>query len=140
MPCRPEAVNAPENASPFTCKQCGDCCFGFGGTYVTEQDIQRIADYIDVDPQQFVARFCRRSGEKQILVQGDEGYCIFWKGNCTIHPVKPKMCREWPYIASLYIDFGNWSAMASMCPGMRKRATWDEVKVHMRHITSKSSA
>ena len=29
----------------FTCTQCGDCCRGYGGTYVTDADIRRIAAF-----------------------------------------------------------------------------------------------
>jgi hypothetical protein len=48
--------NPVENV--FTCNQCGDCCIGFGGTYVTDQDIERISAYIGVDPRAFVRQFC----------------------------------------------------------------------------------
>ena len=30
----------------FECHKCGDCCKGFGGTYVTQTDIENIAKFI----------------------------------------------------------------------------------------------
>ena len=30
----------------FDCQMCGECCQGFGGTYVTEKDIENIAAFI----------------------------------------------------------------------------------------------
>jgi len=41
----------------FVCKKCGDCCKGFGGTYVTANDIEKIAAYINTDPKKFVSGF-----------------------------------------------------------------------------------
>jgi Fe-S-cluster containining protein len=62
--------------------------------------------------------YTQNSGGRRLIVQGDDGYCIFWDGVCTIHPVKPKMCRQWPFIHSILVDVGNWRTMAASCPGM----------------------
>jgi len=59
------------------------------------------------------------SGERPILAQGDNGYCIFWDEACTIHPVKPRMCKAWPFIGSVLVDVNNWHIMAASCPGIR---------------------
>ena len=103
----------------FECQQCGDCCKGFGGTYVAEKDIQAIAGYIHASPRRFRERFCQPSGSRWVLRQGENGYCVFWRdGLCGIHPVKPRMCRQWPFIRSILVDVRNWRAMAASCPGM----------------------
>ena len=103
----------------FKCKKCGDCCKGYGGTFVTEKNIIAIAAYIKADPEQFVVDYCKMSGKKPVLAQGKNGYCIFWEGQCTIHPVKPRMCKAWPFIESVLTDVNNWHIMASSCPGIR---------------------
>ena len=123
-----EDAEKDSGASAFSCKQCGECCIGYGGTFVTDQDIERISTYIGVDPHGFVEKFCCFSGGRPILAQQDDGHCVFWDNVCTIHPVKPQMCRKWPYIESLLIDFDNWNIMASMCPGMNKKAPVRMVK------------
>ncbi len=102
----------------FDCKKCGECCKGYGGTYVTQDDIEAIAEYIKTPADSFVSDYCQLSGGKPLLAQGSDGYCIFWDKICTIHPVKPQMCREWPYIKSVLNDVANWHIMASSCPGM----------------------
>jgi len=53
-----------------------------------------------------------------VLAQRADGYCIFWDRLCTIHPVKPRMCRAWPFIESILVDPQNWLTMAASCPGM----------------------
>ncbi|MEZ4524987.1 MAG: YkgJ family cysteine cluster protein [Desulfobacterales bacterium] len=58
------------------------------------------------------------SGSRPVLAQS--GYCVFWKEKiCTIHPVKPRMCKAWPFIQSVLTDVNNWRMMAGSCPGMR---------------------
>jgi uncharacterized protein len=106
----------------FVCTQCGDCCKGYGGTYLSEADIDAISGYVGVSAKRLLAHYTRRSGGRNLIAQGDNGYCIFWDKVCTIHLVKPKMCRQWPFIRSILIDVGNWRAMAASCPGMNAHA------------------
>jgi Fe-S-cluster containining protein len=115
MPSSETAVNI------FECLKCGDCCRGYGGTYLTDRDIKTIAAYVQKDLDVFKANYCRASGSRTFLTQQHNGYCIFWDRDhaCTIHPVKPRMCRQWPYIESVLVDVDNWRIMASMCPGIR---------------------
>jgi len=115
----------------FICKMCGDCCVGYGGTYVTEADVAAISAYIQSDPQEFVAAYCQMSGGRPVLRQGKNGYCVFWDRKCTVHPVKPKMCREWPFIASVLTDVRNWSIMADSCPGIQGDAPEDLVRARV---------
>jgi Fe-S-cluster containining protein len=103
----------------FTCTQCGDCCKGFGGTYLAETDVIAIADYFGISTSNVLERYCVLSGDRPVLAQGPNGYCIFFDRNCTIHPVKPRMCKKWPYIENVLADPVNWRIMADMCPGMK---------------------
>ncbi len=114
----PAGQPAPEDI--FECRRCGECCNGYGGTYVTREDIEAIAEFIGADPERFLGDFCQMSGSRPVLAAGDNGYCIFWKDKiCTIHPVKPRMCRVWPFLESVVTDPANWRIMSSMCPGIR---------------------
>jgi uncharacterized protein len=122
------------NADLFDCTQCGECCKGFGGTYVTPDDLVRIAAYVGMTTESCMRSSCVRSGERLVLAQRSDGYCIFWDGNCTIHPVKPRMCRNWPYIDSLLIDIANWRIMANSCPGMRTDVDDSQLFDRIRNI------
>ncbi|MEW5909353.1 MAG: YkgJ family cysteine cluster protein [Thermodesulfobacteriota bacterium] len=108
----------PRSPDFFECKQCGDCCNGYGGTFITEKDVAAIAGFIGEDPRGFIEKYCTLSGGKPVLAQGSNGYCIFWDRLCLIHPVKPRMCREWPFIESVLTDIRNWKIMGRMCPGI----------------------
>lgn len=116
----------------FNCKKCGDCCRGYGGTYVTNADIAAIAEYIESDPDTFIRDYCTLSGEKPVLKQGESGYCIFWNRLCTIHPVKPRMCKAWPFLSSVLIDISNWHIMANSCPGINADVSADRIRKGVR--------
>ena len=112
----PSDWNCPDDF--FQCLQCGDCCVGFGGTRVSEADVKHISDYLNITPEKLRTDYCRQAGKTLQLAQRPDGYCIFWEGLCSIHPVKPRMCRAWPFIESVLIDPANWQIMAGMCPGI----------------------
>lgn len=104
----------------FNCRQCGDCCKGYGGTFVTDRDIKMIARHIATSVKEVAEKYCQASGSRRVLAQNKDGYCVFWEdGLCGIHPVKPRMCRAWPFIQAVVSVPANWKIMASTCKGMR---------------------
>ena len=114
----------------FICQECGTCCKGFGGTYVSEDDIEKISNYVDVTPEIFITRHCAKSGSKYVLIQGKDDNCVFYnkEKQCTIHPVKPYMCKAWPFIKTILSNPENWDAMAGSCPGMKKNVPHDVLR------------
>jgi Fe-S-cluster containining protein len=124
----------------FQCTRCGDCCKGFGGTYVTAAEIKAIAAFIKIDTNEFLAKYCQTSCKRPVLVQGQNGYCIFWEGLCRIHPVKPRMCRLWPFIESVLVDINNWQIMAGVCPGIRSDIPDRSVRECVKQAIEKESA
>ncbi|MFP4226904.1 MAG: YkgJ family cysteine cluster protein [Desulfobacterales bacterium] len=122
--------NCPEEF--FQCRQCGDCCIGFGGTRLTGRDIQNIADYLEISREHLITAYCQRADKHLYLAQKDDGYCVFWDRLCTIHPVKPRMCKAWPFIESVLADPYNWQIMAGMCPGINPDVPIAPLKVCIR--------
>lgn len=103
----------------FKCQKCGDCCRGYGGTFLTEKDVLDISAYLKIDPEHFLKTYCAYSGGRPLLTQKDNGYCAFWDKLCLIHTIKPRMCKAWPFIESVLKDIGNWEIMSAFCPGIR---------------------
>lgn len=116
----------------FLCKKCGECCKGYGGTFVTDQDIECIAQFTGKDVETIINQYCDLSGNRRVLTQQPNGYCIFWDKICTIHPVKPTMCKNWPFIQSLKIDIHNWHIMAGSCPGMKTDISLDQLEAYIK--------
>jgi Fe-S-cluster containining protein len=136
MPSRGKADPIDE-ALLFSCQQCGSCCRGYGGTFLSQRDIQKITVFTKTDPASFVETYCRYSGGRPILAQQENGFCIFWNEVCTIHPVKPRMCREWPFIPGVLADPANWEIMAASCPGIQTNVPIDWVLTHIRNRQSR---
>ena len=124
-------------AELFRCRKCGDCCKGYGGTYLRSEDIEAISRFIGSTPEGFVAQYCSLSGTKPVLAQKSDGYCIFWDKICTIHPVKPQMCRRWPFIRSILVDGNNWLVMANSCPGINTDFPVDIVQKYVKKTLGK---
>lgn len=111
----------------FQCQQCGNCCKGYGGVYVTLEDIRAIAAFIGADPETFIDQYCQMSGNRPVLAQAENGRCVFWDRLCAIHPVKPRMCRQWPFIRAVLIDVQNWQTMGDSCPGIQTNVPDEDV-------------
>lgn len=112
----------------FVCAMCGQCCRGFGGTLVGEEDVARLAAFVGETPGAFRERFCAPSGLGTVLAQKADGFCVFFDGKCTVHPVKPAMCRRWPFLEAVCRHPENWAAMAGSCPGMKADASVEKVR------------
>ena len=114
----------------FECRLCGQCCNGFGGTYISRSDIENIAAFTKSDSATFVETYCDMSGSRPVLTLNDTGSCIFFDPDkqCTIHPVKPYMCRAWPYIKTIIKNPENWDIMANSCPGMKKGIPYKDLQ------------
>lgn len=113
------AAMSSDEQELFSCQRCGHCCQGYGGTYLDADDIDAIAAFLGCSTVEFTQRYCQTSCGRLLLAQREDGYCVFWQDLCTIHPVKPRMCRRWPYIPGVLRDVRNWRVMATTCPGMR---------------------
>ena len=108
----------PKPADFFQCQKCGECCKGYGGVFVNEQEIKHISRYLNMGAESFLTDYCQWSGGRPLIRTSESGYCVFWDKVCTIHPVKPRMCKIWPFIESILVDPANWDVIRSVCPGV----------------------
>ena len=125
----------PLNKDFFNCKECGECCKGYGGTSVSEKNIKEIARFINADSSEFIKDYCVFTGARYYLTQKEDGFCIFWKNKlCSIHPVKPKMCKDWPFLKNVIKRPKNWLVMAEICPGINKNAPLEKVVAYINTL------
>ena len=82
----------------FECTQCGTCCQGEGGIHLTPEEIDRISDFLNFSPRDFLKKFCLEKNGRIYIHIREDGYCHFSReGKCSIHAVKPSPCRKWPF-------------------------------------------
>jgi Fe-S-cluster containining protein len=66
---------------------------------IEEDEVSKIAGFLDLTEQEFLDRFTRLRTNRQglSLVEKDNHECIMLDGNaCRIHPAKPAQCAGFP--------------------------------------------
>ncbi len=111
----------------FECQQCGQCCYGEGGIFIEPEDVAAIAEYLGISPEEFEKRFVGHRNGRLDIGTGANGACHFLKDNrCSIHPVKPKNCRLWPFLPGPLTEEWGFKSMKGNCPGFDPEASWDD--------------
>ena len=104
----------------FQCQQCGDCCAGRGGIHVKPEEVEAMAALLDLSVEEFCRRFVEASPMGPRLTVAANGFCVFFmEGNlCRVHPVKPFICRQWPFLPALLVDPDELEHAKGACPGI----------------------
>ena len=78
------------------CLQCANCCKTTGPLF-TDADINRIAKHLRLKPSDFIEQYLRIDEDNDYVLQ--EVPCAFLGSDnyCSIYPVRPKACREFPH-------------------------------------------
>ena len=106
---------------------CGNCCYGEGGIFLEQNEMEDIAGFLEKSLESFLSRFCEEKIGGYQLKTGEDGFCIFFdkEKNCLIHPVKPKRCRLWPFTPAILSDKQNWEMAKDACPGINPDCSFD---------------
>ena len=112
----------------FECKMCGECCYGKGGIIVSDKELARISEFLNIDPEEFKQKYCELRNRRLMLVAGRDGFCVFFdrEKQCLIHKVKPGICCLWPFYEANMNDEYNWNLAKDACPGINPGATFEE--------------
>ena len=106
----------------FECQMCGHCCHGEGGIVMTGKDQVRLAEYLEISVENLIEKYARERGNKLHLVSKEDGYCVFFKEGCGVHPGRPDVCRAWPYFRGNLVDEISWQMVQDYCPGVNPKA------------------
>ena len=84
------------------CECCGKCCHQ---PYITVMDdeVERISEYVDMNPYDFVMKYLiRTEDDRWLFSKTADGPCMFLGQDkkCTIWPGRPEICRDFPYMVS----------------------------------------
>jgi len=87
--------------APIPCLRCGICCTRYQPTLAPE-DMDNIASALEISRAKCISRYAVKVPTKEgYLLKRTEKGCVFlaWdedgRATCTIHPSRPKVCREW---------------------------------------------
>ena len=109
----------------FECRRSGNCCAIPGGIVrVDDADMRAIAAHLGVSIAAFVSRYVHSDGTR--LVDGLGSRCVFLRdgttAECSIYPVRPQKCRDWPFWPEVVGDSELLRSMQRTCPGIEPRA------------------
>ena len=104
----------------FECQRgCTNCCQQKGFVYLTEADLARIAQFLEMKPAEFERIYVYRTKHLLRLRMPRHTQCHFLRqGGCSIHAVKPTQCRIFPFWPELVDDKREWRKTAAWCPGI----------------------
>lgn len=109
----------------FECTGCGQCCTGAPGyVWVNENEIQQIAQFLNLTPEEFSQKYLRHVNGRLSLIELPKTYdCIFLKDKkCQIYAVRPTQCRTFPWWPQNLKSEKEWQEAASFCEGICAQA------------------
>ena len=112
----------------FDCKMCGECCYGEGGIFMEVEEQKRIAEYLDLELEDFLSGYTEKRNGRIYAKVGVNNFCIFFKkeNGCTIHSVKPARCELWPYYPANVADRETWDTAKLACRGINRDCSFED--------------
>ena len=109
----------------FACKRSGNCCAIPGGfVRVADSDVAAIARHLGMSEAAVSSRYVQPDGVT--LKDGLGGRCVFLAEGrlaaCSIYPVRPAKCREWPFWPEVLVDPRLRDLVQRTCPGVVRPA------------------
>jgi hypothetical protein len=81
------------------CQRCAACCRWPGEVRLDDGELARLAAFKGLEEVEFIQRFTRLTKDRRglSLEEKPNGECVFLDGlDCTVQPVKPQQCRDFP--------------------------------------------
>ncbi|MBN1435851.1 MAG: YkgJ family cysteine cluster protein [Sedimentisphaerales bacterium] len=112
----------------FECTGCGNCCAGpeEGYVWVTNKDMQNMAEAMNLSLAQFKSKYARRVGIRHSLIEHHINHdCILLQSNdkgkgCQLYQQRPLQCRTWPFWPENLSSPEAWQHAAQKCPGINQ--------------------
>lgn len=114
----------------FKCTECGKCCTGSAGyVWITLDEMQKMAQSLDISLELFKKRYTRIRDNKFALVEKKskikegEYECIFLKDKkCEVYQNRPAQCQTFPWWKSNLNTPESWKIAALDCEGINDNA------------------
>jgi len=107
----------------FGCTRCGNCCVEDGFVYMTHAEARRMAKHLELSVGEFWNRYDLRWDEEadSVLVEAKDGRgcpLLTKERGCSVHPVKPGQCQQWPFWSEMLDEAAEWNKAKRYCPGL----------------------
>ncbi len=111
-------MRVSRDSEAFHCQRCGHCCYGRGGIVLGADDRARLADHLGITQEALLTAYAEWLAGKLVLSVRENGYCVFFDNGCSVHSVKPRVCKAWPFFRGNMIDETSWRMAQDSCPGI----------------------
>ncbi len=117
-------------AGVFECRRCGVCCLGRGGVRLDADQAGEAAAHLHIPPAEFARLYLAPGSPPWDIRVGGDGFCLFHQpdGRCRIHPVKPAVCRLWPFLPGPLNHREAFLDARAACPGLPPDLDWEDFK------------
>jgi uncharacterized protein len=108
----------------FECTRCSKCCRHTPGyVFLSEADVDRLIDALEVGRQIFLSRYCRHvqyGPVRRISLREKANLdCMLWDaGGCSAYEARPLQCRSFPFWGSCLAGLEQWQRQGRQCPGI----------------------
>ena len=91
------------------------------------QEVEAMSAHLSMSVEKFRGNFVEASLTGPRLTVGN-GVCIFLLegNNCRVHPVKPFICRQWPFLPALLMEADELEHAKGACPGINSSCSHEE--------------
>ena len=106
----------------YECQRCTACCRWPGQVRLTDHEIIHLACFMQMSEHDFIQQFTRLRHDRKglALQEKSNGECVFLEGNnCTVQPVKPQQCRDFP-------NLWNFPGFEKICRAIPRRVGEEE--------------
>ena len=104
------------------CETCrGECCRWGGYVWIREEDIQAMAELMNMDLDSFANEYVKaaygRLSLQERLRDGEYHCCLFdhFNNRCLVYAARPEQCRTFPFWDA-YLE--NYQLLLEICPGI----------------------
>ena len=89
---------AQEVEDAIDCRTCANCC-RVATAKITERDVEKLAKYLRIKPQRFLADYAVETEDEGWVLRRTEQGCVFLDGNeCTVYKARPATCEDFPHL------------------------------------------
>lgn len=90
---------AEDIEAQIDCMECANCC-KVATVRLSERDAERLARFLRVSPDRFLAEYTAKSEEEGLILRrSSESGCVFLNGReCAAYEARPDICQRFPHL------------------------------------------
>lgn len=114
----------------FSCTECGECCRRPGVVVLASDEMEAIAAHLGVSVQTLIEECAIEPRGDVWWIRLRNNPCpLLVEDRCSVHAVKPRQCRAYPFWPEIVGSFESWKEEAAICPGIGRGQEWSDAQV-----------